>query len=371
MSAGGYLDACGFFPVSGDTGDFVVSAAITGYQTPASAGAANGAVYSYRAQSTDLSQWEVGFGAYTSGTTTLARTTVVASSTGSKVNFSSPPAVYITALSADLWKAINAREVLTANRTYYVDTTNGNDSNSGLAAGSGNAFKTIQKAYDVIVAKLDLGGFAVTIQLADGTYAPPSGTNALLASKAWTGGGEIVVQGNSTTPANVVISTTSADAALVTAPLPGLLTLKDFKIQTATAGDSINLQAPGVLRFGNLNFGASAGTHLTTGAPGGKIVAISNYTISGGAALHIGISGQATVAIPVAVTLTGTPNFSVRFVNAVGLAYLDCSAASFSGAATGVRYGVFINAVIFSNGGSATFFPGNAAGVSGSGGIYN
>lgn len=102
MSATGFLDACGFNPASGGTGDFVVSAAITGYQTPAGAGAVNGTIYSYRAQSTDLSQWEVGFGAYTSGTTTLARTTVVASSTGSKVNFSAPPSVYVTALSADI-----------------------------------------------------------------------------------------------------------------------------------------------------------------------------------------------------------------------------------------------------------------------------
>ena len=102
MSATGFLDACGFNPASGGTGDFVVSAAVTGYQTPASAGATNGAVYSYRAQSSDLSQWEIGYGAYATGTTTLARTTVVASSTGSKVNFSAPPSVYVTALTADL-----------------------------------------------------------------------------------------------------------------------------------------------------------------------------------------------------------------------------------------------------------------------------
>ena len=102
MSATGFLDACGFFPAAGGTADFVVSSAVTGYQTPASAGAANGAVYSYRAQSSDLSQWEIGFGAYATGTTTLARTTVVASSTGSKVNFSAPPSVYVTALSVDL-----------------------------------------------------------------------------------------------------------------------------------------------------------------------------------------------------------------------------------------------------------------------------
>ena len=105
MSATGFLDACGFFPAAGGTADFVVSAAITGYQTPASAGAVNGAVYSYRAQSSDMSEWEIGFGAYATGTTTLARTTVVASSTGSKVNFSAPPSVYITALSADLQNA--------------------------------------------------------------------------------------------------------------------------------------------------------------------------------------------------------------------------------------------------------------------------
>lgn len=105
MSATGFLDACGFNPASGGTGDFVVSAAVTGYQTPASAGATNGAVYSYRAQSSDLSQWEIGYGAYATGTTTLARTTVVASSTGSKVNFSAPPSVYITALTGDLGNA--------------------------------------------------------------------------------------------------------------------------------------------------------------------------------------------------------------------------------------------------------------------------
>jgi len=102
MSATGFLDACGFNPASGGTGDFVVSAAVTGYQTPAGAGAVNGAVYSYRAQSSDLSQWEIGYGAYATGTTTLARTTVTASSTGSKVNFSAPPSVYVTALTADL-----------------------------------------------------------------------------------------------------------------------------------------------------------------------------------------------------------------------------------------------------------------------------
>jgi hypothetical protein len=47
----GFLDVCKFTAVSSGTGDFVVSAAVTGYQTPAGAGAVNGTVYRYRAES--------------------------------------------------------------------------------------------------------------------------------------------------------------------------------------------------------------------------------------------------------------------------------------------------------------------------------
>lgn len=105
MSATGYVDACGFIPVSSGTGDFVVSTAITGYNTPAGAGAVNATVYSYRAENAAKTEWEEGFGAYTVGSVTLARTTVTASSTGSKVSFTAAPNVFITAATADLQNA--------------------------------------------------------------------------------------------------------------------------------------------------------------------------------------------------------------------------------------------------------------------------
>jgi hypothetical protein len=99
-----FLDVCRFTAVSTGTVDFVVSSAVTGYQTPASAGAVSGAVYRYRAESADLSQWEVGYGAYTSGSTTLARTTVLFNSSGttSKISFSAAPQVAVVALAEDL-----------------------------------------------------------------------------------------------------------------------------------------------------------------------------------------------------------------------------------------------------------------------------
>lgn len=97
-----FLNGVQFLPASGGTGDFVVSAAVQGYLTPAGASAVNGRTYGYRAESADLTQWEIGRGAYTSGSTTLARTTVLLSSTGSKVSFSQPPKVGVVELAADI-----------------------------------------------------------------------------------------------------------------------------------------------------------------------------------------------------------------------------------------------------------------------------
>lgn len=97
-----FLNVCRFTPTTGGTTDWTVNAAVQGYQTPAAAGATNGAVYSYRAESSDLLQWEIGFGTYTSGV--LTRTMVFANSSGStaKINFSAVPQVAVVALAEDL-----------------------------------------------------------------------------------------------------------------------------------------------------------------------------------------------------------------------------------------------------------------------------
>lgn len=99
-----FLDVCRFTATSSGTVDFVVSAAVTGYQTPAGAGAVNTAVYRYRAESADLSQWEVGYGPYTVAGTTLARTTVLFNSSGTtaKISFTAAPQVAVVALAEDL-----------------------------------------------------------------------------------------------------------------------------------------------------------------------------------------------------------------------------------------------------------------------------
>lgn len=99
-----FLDVCRFTPTAGGTTDWTYSAAASGYQSPTAAGAINGTVYRYRAESADLSQWEIGFGAYNSGTGVLARTTVLFNSLGTtaKVNFSTVPTVGVVFLAEDL-----------------------------------------------------------------------------------------------------------------------------------------------------------------------------------------------------------------------------------------------------------------------------
>jgi hypothetical protein len=95
-----YLNACGFRASSAGLGDFVVASALTGYYTPAQCAnpaVANGQTYYYRAESDDLTEHEEGLGTYTTGTVTLARTTVYSSSNaGAKVNFTAAPRVRIT-----------------------------------------------------------------------------------------------------------------------------------------------------------------------------------------------------------------------------------------------------------------------------------
>ena len=257
------------------------------------------------------------------------------------------------------------RETLAGNRTYYV-RSDGNNANSGLANTSGGAFLTLQKAVDV-AAGLDIGIYAVTIQVADGTYA---GATVLKNVVGFATPGNCVIQGNATTPANVVISANSADAFSAN----GLFTvwdIKDVKITTATSGHGIASRGGATVRFGNINFGAIANAQLFVDG-GASLVCLSSYAISGGGVYHWqAINGGSIIASSgFTVTLTGTPAFTSAFAYVGLLALVNCYGNTFSGAATGLRYNVFANSAIFTNGAGATYLPGNAAGSSASGGQY-
>lgn len=256
------------------------------------------------------------------------------------------------------------REKLGAARTYYV-RTDGSDSNDGLTDSSAGAFLTIQKAINVIAENLDIGGQNVTVQVRDGTYSIAS-TISLKNVIGFAAAGNLVIRGNSSTPANVHVSSTASGFS--SNNLFAVWDIKDMKI--SASGSGISCSNGSQVRFGNIDFGACTTMLVSSG---GLVKALGGYSITGDASFAFGSSSYAGVLDIsfVTGTLGGTGARSFfRFVNSQTLGIIEATSAAFSGSATGTRYNVVNNSVIQTNGGGANFFPGNAAGTSGSGGQY-
>lgn len=159
-----FLNSVMFNPTLGGTTDWVVSSAVLGFMTPALAGAATG-TYKYRAESADLTQWEIGEGTYTTGTVTLTRTTVLYNSSGTgtgagqsgagtKINFTNPPYVAIVQAIEDtlfldtdnVFTATQKKQALknlSANKGYF-HVTRGGTNQTGFAAGGGKVQLTTE-----------------------------------------------------------------------------------------------------------------------------------------------------------------------------------------------------------------------------------
>ncbi|MEW9838725.1 phage portal protein, partial [Mesorhizobium sp. ZMM04-4] len=268
----------------------------------------------------------------------------------------------INELDADKVGITAIREKLTADRTYYV-RADGSDSNDGLANASGGAFLTKQKAINVVAA-LDISIYNVTIQVEDGTYSGGVNVNA-----PWIGSGEVTLQGNLTTPANCVISVTSANCILVTNY--GRLRVRGFKVQTTTSGIGVAAQNGGVLSVvGNMDYGACATAHIYAERTG-VLGITASYTISGNAPCHMQALSHAYIFnFVTTVTLSGTRAFSTAFAKCDRMALMEFSGNTFTGSATGTRYTVTSGAGINTFGGGATYLPGSGAGAATSPGWY-
>ena len=250
------------------------------------------------------------------------------------------------------------REVLTANRTYYV-RTDGSNSNTGLANNSGGAFLTMQKAFDVIKSTLDLAGYTVTIKVS------ATGAYAALALASWVGGGEVYLEGDTANMDNVTITGIS-----LTGPTLGIFRVRYVKF-VGTSGIAIDLQDSGILKFDAVNFGGTYSYHCVSRQPGCHIQAVGavGYTISAGAAVnHIYClqEGVFTVFGSKTVTLTGTPAFGVFIASTPG--FVSTVGITWSGGATGARYSVTDNGKLLSSG---VTLPGNADGSVDRGGVYS
>jgi len=257
------------------------------------------------------------------------------------------------------------REILRAARTYYV-RTDGNDSNDGLANTSGGAFLTIGACLAHIAAMIDCGGQVVTVQVGDGTYTARVTVPLMVGLLSPT---DLILRGNTTTPANCLISVFGEFAAIfVGGPGTGM-TIEGFKL--VTDGRALACWWESLVYMNNMDFGACSGSHLDVQG-GSHLYRLHDYTISGGAACHLDVSNSGIIeTYGHTVTITGAPAFSVAFVESLVLGAVIDAGVTYTGAATGPRYLVEDNGVIATFGGGASYFPGDVAGSTARGGQYS
>jgi hypothetical protein len=210
----------------------------------------------------------------------------------------------------------------------------------------------------------------VTGKLADGTYTITTGTIL----KSGLGDGKVILEGNTTTPANVILTTASdlsASSALLYAY--GQASIHEIKgIRFTGTGSSsfrqyaIFSRANSIVEYNTCEFGSLAGTfsqHIRADTDG-KVFATGNYSIIGGCDAHLvaTISGKIFCQL-LTITLTGTPAFSTGFAVATRKSIILVNGNTFSGSATGKRYDCRELSEIFVNGAGLTYLPGNASGT--------
>ena len=249
--------------------------------------------------------------------------------------------------------------------TITVSLTNGGTAITAGSAGSGtqtvtllSPYATVQKGINTTLT-LDLNGNGVSIYVAGGTYSEsPTVTSPFV-------GGNVTIVGNTASPSTVLFSTTSTTFYVsngATLYLQGLKIASSggYAIQADT-GATININ-------GAMEYGAS-NVHMSASILG-RIVITANYTISGNAFAHwSGYQGGAIRATSITVTLSGTPAFTAFAYGDRGV-QISVESNTFSGSATGSRYNVSSNGVVFTNGGGANYLPGNSGGSTATGGQY-
>jgi hypothetical protein len=240
------------------------------------------------------------------------------------------------------------REVLAADRTYYVRTT-GSDSNDGLSSGA--AFLTIQKALNVCKT-IDFSGYTVTIDVGSGTF---SGQVT---------GGVMVGQGGY---ANLVISGAGSGSTTVTHNgshegtfAPDGVGVK-YKLQNMTitgtgagsSGAAVVAHNGAFVRIGaDVVIGQTGWFGLLAFGPGATIFLDSGITFTADTGYAFGaLTSASLIGNGFQTWALGTRTLTATLYASESAA-IRLNGVSFTGSVTGLQYTVNANGVI--NGGGAT-----------------
>lgn len=251
--------------------------------------------------------------------------------------------------------------LMMAPTTNWFVLTNGSDSNTGTASNAATAFRTVQKAVNTVAQYWYTNITPVTIQLGPGIY------NENVVLMPYAGNAAIHIGGEAL--ANIAPS--SGDAITASGPLVGYI-LQNMKLWATNGSCLTSALGASVVVGTGLNFATanSANYHMLANN-NGCIIVSGNYTVSGGAHNHYYATRGSVIndSISPTVTVSGTPAFTA-FAACDDAGVVAMFNVTFSGSATGKRFDISLNGVMHTLSGSATYFPGNAAGTTNSGAQY-
>jgi len=260
-----------------------------------------------------------------------------------------------------------ARIPMTTDLNLFVSTT-GNDNNTGTSSGA--AVQTLQRATNIAQQQYDTQGHNIIITVASGTYSAGCTINGQLV-----GGGRLLYVGNTASPSSVVINLSTAGSCFAVSGA-ARITISGFQLiasqGSGQVGICINTSTGATVQFDHVNFGTAAYCQMFAGAGASifptNFAASVPYSIVGGAQYHVvAASGAGTINLQsMAVTITGSPNFSGAFAWMDGAGYFNAAGVTWSpspAAATGPRHLITNGGVLITQGGGN--LPGSVPGTGG------
>jgi hypothetical protein len=267
---------------------------------------------------------------------------------------------------------------LTASVTYYVNVNTGSDTNNGLSPGT--AWQHIQYALN-FVAKINLNGYTVTINVADGNYS----AEAPIILPRINGVGTVMLLGDLTTPTNCIIASASGPAITNTSQGVSGYMIAGFQLSSAANNNTLHWPGAGIwLSYGcsiqiyNMAFGSCVSYCLL--AQGGDIQILgldapnqNGFIQIGGSCQGFACADGSTLAFDSpTITITASISVSTAFAVATDGGFLRAASVTFNNASnvSGAKYSATLNGVINTYGGGTSLFPGSTAGGTATGGEY-
>lgn len=279
-------DSIWFNATSTGLGDFVAASAVSSaYRTPATAGITNGSTLHYSART--ATEFENGEGVYTSGTTTLSRVTIFASSNANaKVNFGSVPAVAIAPVAED---------------AIFPPATS---TNNAIALWSGTAGDTLQDSSITVSGSGTLSGTNTGDQTLGGLGGQP--LDATLTALAGYNVNGLVTQTAADTFTGRTVTGTASQIAVANGS--GVAGNPTISIDAAYVGQA-SITTLGTITSGTWNGTDVAFANIAQGTAR-SVLGVTGNATADLASIQSGATGQVLNSTATAVTWTATPSLA-------------------------------------------------------------